>query len=95
MASYLADKSEVLPTRPKWEYDPPGESEALAEITQRAVKAELALRDLKRRFDVNVHLNRDQLKRIAAAKSSAEIAEIVAETEQDQEAHAQTESPAT
>lgn len=96
MASYLADKSEVLPTRAKWEYDPTGESEALAEMTERAVKAELAFRNLKRRLAVNVHLSPDQLKRIAAAKSSTEIAEIVAEAEQDEAARAaQTESSAT
>lgn len=90
-----------LPVRPKWEYDiaAGADEDALAEMTERAVrakKAEIALRDLKRRLAMNKHLSADQLKRIALAQSATEIQEICAEGEQEQAARvAQTESSAT
>jgi len=72
---YSTEGGETLPIRAKWEFL--GDEDALAEMTETAVKAELALRDLKVALMATVHLSDGVKKKIAAATSSAEIQEII------------------
>jgi hypothetical protein len=75
-AKYPTECGEAeTPTRPKFEWL--GNEDELVEMTERAVKAELALRDLKAALMATIHLSEGVKKRIAAATSSAEISEII------------------
>jgi hypothetical protein len=81
LAKYPTEFGEVetLPIRAKWEFL--GDEDALIEMTERAVKTEFALRDLKVALMATIHLSDEVKKRIAAATSSAEIQEIINATQ--------------
>lgn len=80
---YGTPEEEPLPVRPRWEYEPAGGAEALAEMTarleaERNAKAAKALEELKQFLTLTSRLTVEQKKRILEMASAQEIEQFVA-----------------